>query len=184
MDLAAAITAGGASRRFGADKARHLWQGRTLLEHVAGSLEMCSPKLLIAPPGKYDLPSWRTIPDGRPGEGPLAGLESALSEVPGWLAFAAVDLPHLTPLFWQLLARQRCHHALAVCPLDHDGRPQPLAALYHANLLPAVSRLLDSGERRLREVLTASETCFLPWPALADLGASLFHNVNYPADAP
>ena len=104
--LAAIITAGGASRRFGRDKALARLDGQTLLERVAGSLDACSPKLIVAPPGKYALTGWTLTPDARPGEGPLAGLETGLGALPPhtWAAFAAVDLPHLTPAFWSVLS--------------------------------------------------------------------------------
>lgn len=177
--LGAAITAGGQSRRFGSDKALYRWRGQTLLEHVACSLEDCAPKLLIAPPGKYALPGWQNLPDRRPGEGPLAGLETALGEAPGWTAFAAVDLPGLTRPYWAALAAHRSG-ARVVCALDAQGRAQPLAALYHPALLPRVSGLLDAGERRIRAVLEGAEVCFVPWAELAPLGASLFRNANTP----
>lgn len=151
QEITAVITAGGQSRRFGSDKALALLNGRTLLEHVAASLEGCETRLLIAPIGKYALPGWQVIPDLRPGEGPLAGLEAALRRAPrGWVAFAGVDMPFLTPEYWKTLAEARRPEALAVQALDAGGRPQPLAALYHTALLPQVTALLDSGERRLR----------------------------------
>ncbi|MFC6666291.1 NTP transferase domain-containing protein [Deinococcus radiopugnans] len=52
-------------------------------------------------PGRYTLAGWEVIPDTRPGEGPLAGLEAALNHAQTpWLAFTGVDLPGLTPGFW------------------------------------------------------------------------------------
>lgn len=183
-NLAAAITAGGRSSRFGRDKALFVWQGRTLLEHVAASLQDASPQLLIAPAGKYALPGWRVVPDRRPGEGPLAGLESALGEVDGWLAFAAVDLPHLSAQYWALLAGQRAPGVQAVCALDEAGRAQPLAALYHASLRPEVGALLRAGERRVGRLLEGAETRFVPWATFAHLGRDLFRNFNRPEDLP
>ncbi|CAM3721250.1 putative molybdenum cofactor guanylyltransferase [Deinococcus saxicola] len=149
--ITAAITAGGLSSRFGSDKALALWQGRTLLSHVADSLQDCPTRLLIAPAGKYVLSGWEMVPDTRPGEGPLAGLEAALAHTTTeWLAFTGVDLPGLTPYFWAKLAQARTPDALAVLPLDIHGRPQPLAGLYRRKLLARVTDLLEAGERRLK----------------------------------
>ncbi|PNY80925.1 molybdenum cofactor guanylyltransferase [Deinococcus koreensis] len=178
QNLTGAITAGGQSRRFGSDKALAVWQGKTLLEHAAASLEGCAPKLLIAPPGKYELSGWTTIPDTRPGQGPLAGLEAALTHAPdGWVAFAGVDMPGLTPGYWGALAGARTDGAQAVLALDSDGRAQPLAALYHTDLLGHVTALLDSGERRLNLAAPEGQTVRVP-----GLAAGFFRNVNRVGD--
>lgn len=176
----AVITAGGQSRRFGADKALAVLNGVTLLERVAGSLGGCSNRLLIAPSGKYDLPGWTLIPDSRPGEGPLAGLETALQNAqPGWVAFAGVDMPYLTAEYWEALLLARETGKLAVQALDAGNRPQPLAALYHTDLLPHITALLDGGERRLRLAAPSEQTAFV-----SGLPERFFINVNRPEDLP
>lgn len=177
--VSAVITAGGQSSRFGTDKALARLHGRTLLEHVAASLEECKNRLLIAPAGKYALSGWTVIPDLRPGQGPLAGLETALTHAPpGWVAFAGADMPFLTPEYWQTLAQARTPEALAVQAVNAGGRPQPLAALYHTDLLGRVTELLDGGERRLR-------VAALPERAIQVTGLDgWLRNVNTPADLP
>lgn len=185
LNLAAAITAGGQSRRFGSDKALAKLDGRALLRWVADSLDAFEPLLLIAPPGKYDalLPGWRVIADSRPGQGPLAGLEAALSHAPpGWVAFAGVDQPMLTPAYWELLAQHHRGDVQAVLGLDDSGRPQPLAALYHTAALPQVTVLLDAGERRLRTLETALSMARVPWAEIASVAPLAYQNVNTPAD--
>ncbi|MDV6373687.1 molybdenum cofactor guanylyltransferase [Deinococcus arenicola] len=176
-DFSAAITAGGRSSRFGSDKALALARGRPLLDHVAESLRGCPTRLLIAPTGKYVLDGWKVIPDTRPGEGPLAGLEVALSHTPTeWLAFTGVDLPGLTADFWQALAQARTSASLAVFPLDGEGRPQPLAGLYRRDLLPRVTELLDAGERRLKLAAPPERYVLVPgWSAA-------LRNINTPDD--
>ncbi|GHF52229.1 molybdopterin-guanine dinucleotide biosynthesis protein A [Deinococcus metalli] len=177
-DFAAAITAGGRSSRYGSDKALAVLDGRTLLAHVAASLEPCAVKLLVAPPGRYALAGWHAVPDTRPGEGPLAGLEAALGAAPpGWVAFAGVDMPALTPAYWHALTAARTPGTLAVLALDGEGRPQPLAALYHTALRPHVTALLDAGERRLRLAVPDGHAT-----VVAGLDARFFRNVNRPGD--
>ncbi|GGO24204.1 molybdenum cofactor guanylyltransferase [Deinococcus humi] len=178
-DFTAVITAGGRSSRFGSDKALALLRGKPLLRHVADSLRACPTRLLIAPAGKYALSGWKVIPDTRPGEGPLAGLEAGLRHAPTeWLAFTGVDLLGLTPGFWAALAQARSPAVRAVLPLDRMGRPQPLAGLYRRDLLGHVTDLLDRGERRLR-LAAPSEHCVCV--SLAGLSSAL-RNVNSPDD--
>ena len=174
----AAITAGGQSSRFGSDKALARWQERTLLEHAAAGLAGCGRRLLIAPPGKYTLPGWENWPDTRPGAGPLAGLEAALTHAaPGWVAFTGVDNPALTADYWAALLAARRPDALSVQALHPQRGPQPLGALYHTDLLPQVTALLGAGERRLRRAAPAERTVIVP-----GLSPAFFQNVNRPAD--
>ncbi|OLV19999.1 molybdenum cofactor guanylyltransferase [Deinococcus marmoris] len=176
-DFTAAITAGGRSSRFGSDKALALLRGQPLLRHVADSLQGCPERLLISPAGKYVLDGWEIISDTRPGEGPLAGLEAALSRSSTeWLAFTGVDLPGLTPDFWATLAQARTPDALAVLPLDSEGRPQPLAGLYRREVLGRVTGLLEAGERRLKLAAPPEKTVLV-----SGLSPAL-RNVNTPDD--
>lgn len=186
-DLTGALVAGGRSSRFGRDKALACLGGRTLLERAAASLEGCGLRLLVAPPGRYALSGWEAVPDTRPGEGPLAGLEAALAAVTarrgaGWVALCGVDQPALTPAYWAAL--WEAGHVpgvragvLAVQARDPQGRAQPLAALYHTALLPGVTALLDAGERRLRLAAPPEATV-----TVAGLPRQLFANVNRPED--
>lgn len=177
--MAGIILAGGASRRFGRDKALAVLGKLSLLERVAGSLEACRPRLIVAPPEKYSLDGWRNVPDTRPGEGPLAGLEAGLGalEPDMWAACSAVDLPHLTAAFWAKLAGFVQPEAQAIIGHSADRRAQPLAALYHVSALPIVTDLLNQGERRMSALLEHLEVVSVEWAAL-DMPEHLFHNVN------
>ncbi|MBZ9716081.1 molybdenum cofactor guanylyltransferase [Deinococcus multiflagellatus] len=174
--MTGAVTAGGRSSRFGSDKALAQVDGHTLLERVCASLRGCSTRLIVAPPERYGVPGWAVVPDTRPGQGPLAGLEAALGAAPpGWVAFAGVDLPDLTAAYWQALCAARTPDALSVQALDPEGRPQPLAALYHTALKPRITALLNSGERRLRLAALPEHTVLVP-------GLPPLRNVNTPTD--
>lgn len=187
QDVVGVITAGGRSSRFGSDKAGALLEGRPLLAHVAASLAAAPLRLLVAPPGRYALPGWQNVPDTRPGQGPLAALEAALAAAqagagPVWVAFAGVDMPRLTPAYWQALAQARRPGIQAVQALDAGDRPQPLAALYHTSLLTAITVRLDAGERRLRAAALPSETQTVPHAVIQRVSPEALRNVNTPAD--
>ena len=186
LPLAAAITAGGHSRRFGQDKALYPLGGVPLMNRVAASLEACAPRLLIAPEGRYVLPTWQHVPDLRPNAGPLAGLETALVALAaqvhggGWLAFSAVDLPFLTPDYWALLAAQREVGVQAVVGLDDGGQRQPLAALYHTSATPQVTALLGGGERRMKTLLESLAVAEVGWQHIEEVCPDTFVNLNTP----
>ena len=168
------ITAGGQSRRFQSDKALAVLDGLTLLERVAASLNGATHKILIAPLNKYMLTGWEVVLDDRPGEGPLAGLETALKQAgTDWVAFAGVDMPRLDSTYWGVLLNARTPDVQAVQALHPQRGPQPLAALYHVSLLPDLTRRLDAGERRLRTAAPPERTA-----VVSGLPERYFLNVN------
>src|SRR5215471_11581300 len=93
-----------------------------------------------------------TVPDLRPGCGPLAGIEAAmLASRHPWVFVVACDMPGLDAgvIRW-LLARPRA--ADAVVP-RWEADVEPLHALYAVHTLPAVQGCLDGGRHALRDFL-------------------------------
>ncbi len=128
------------------------------------------------------------LADDRPGRGPLSGLATALRAHPdGWTALLAADLPLVPRVWWPTLAARFTPGVLAIVPRAGDGRWEPLAALYHGALAPAVAAAVAGDD--------PARWAFQPWlSALADTGqllavdvASLpegaLLNVNRPEDA-
>ena len=171
----AAILAGGRSSRFGSDKARHLYGGKALIQHVVDSLSSAAERYVVSAESYLDLPHY---PDLNPQQGPLGGLETALHHAQHeWLALAACDLPHLSPEYWSGLA-QRASGQVTLVVTD---RPQPLAAFYHASTLDTVRSQLVRGERSLDALLSQLEVNAV---SLEDLGVSeaTLLNVNDSSD--
>jgi molybdenum cofactor guanylyltransferase len=197
--MTAAITAGGRSSRFGSDKAFLKMGEQTLLERVSHSLEGFGQRLLIAPDGRYILKGWQRISEDTMDRGPLGGLEVALEQCQwDWLAFSAVDLPFLTPQFWDLLVGETRLDSLegirvqasvqvivqVIVPLDSHNHAQPLCALYHRSSLPLVRAQLHSGNHALKALLEGLRVQYLPWEKIQDLPRShlIFCNLNTPED--
>lgn len=76
MKLLGAIIAGGAARRFGADKGAALLGGVALIDHVARALAAQCDDVVIVGREWRGLPGIADRPKG--GEGPLGGLNAAL----------------------------------------------------------------------------------------------------------
>jgi molybdenum cofactor guanylyltransferase len=78
MKILGAILAGGQSRRFGSDKAKALFKGKALLDHVADALRPQCAELVIA--GR-EWPGIQSVVDYPEfGLGPLGGLAGALKQ--------------------------------------------------------------------------------------------------------
>ncbi|WP_019833310.1 molybdenum cofactor guanylyltransferase [Sphingomonas sp. PR090111-T3T-6A] len=136
MKLLGAILAGGASRRFGRDKALALIDGRPMLDHVAGRLNMQCDALVVV--GR-DWPGLERVSDlPAPGLGPLGGLAGALAyaERNGFDAVltSGCDLPGL-PV--DLRDRLKTPNALV--------RGQPTIGLWESGLATRLAGYLENA---------------------------------------
>jgi molybdopterin-guanine dinucleotide biosynthesis protein A len=150
-DLSAArvyglILAGGASSRMHRDKAALQYGGKSQLDRAfeLASLHV-SPVFVsvrahqTADPTRAQRPM---IVDSVPGEGPIAGIRSALAAHPeaAWLVLAC-DLPFLSDAVLSQLLRERDAAGLATAYRSaHDGLPEPLCAIWE----PRAAAALDS----------------------------------------
>jgi molybdopterin-guanine dinucleotide biosynthesis protein A len=142
MRVLGAILAGGASRRFGSDKAIAQIGGRPMLAHIAERLAVQSDGLVIV--GR-DWPGIERV-DDRPAPrlGPLGGLAGALAyaTAQGFDAVltSACDLPDLP-----LDLRTQLDHPNALL------RGQPTLGLWDAALAnPLVEWLAGNADRSIR----------------------------------
>ena len=187
LDTEGFILAGGLSSRMGEDKSRLRLGRRTFVETAAGSLATISGRVSVvgSRPGieSHGLPVVRDIHEGL---GAMGGLHAALAACETrWAAVVSCDLPFVTAELFERLASLRGDDVDAVAPLQEDGRPQPLCALYAAaRCREAAERLIRAGELRPRALLREVRTRWVPFEELSDLDGSqlFFNNVNTPAD--
>ena len=196
MGMAAGLViAGGASSRFGADKALALLRGRPLLGWSLAALDVVCAEVAVS--ARLGGPLWTTaVSSGRRAvaddpahpHGPLAGLVAGMA----WaresgratLLSLPVDMPLITPdILRRLLeAASGSPAAFAISP----GGPHPLCAAWNTDLAAPLRARLDAGDHPsvrgwLREV-GAAEVAFdddAPFrnvntrPDLADLESRL-----------
>ncbi len=181
-----AVLAGGASRRFGQDKALYPYRGKPLLLWVLESLGGAGERFIVAGrPYAFGVP---VHPDLLPGGlGPLVGLYTALHHARfPWVAVAAVDLPFLSREYWDFLyGEAQALGVPALVPLGPKGLPEPLMGFYRKELEEGARRALLEGQRDLQGFLEAVGAGFLPYEeALRRFGPGLFLNANRPGDLP
>jgi molybdopterin-guanine dinucleotide biosynthesis protein A len=186
LDTEGFILAGGLSSRMGVDKSRLRLGRRTLVEIAAGALATVSERVRVvgSRPG-VEAHGLTVVRDVHEGLGALGGLHAALAACGApWAAVVSCDLPFVTAELFERLASLRGEEVDAVAPLQEDGRPQPLCALYAARCLRAAERLIRAGELRPRALLQTVRTRWVTFEELSDLEGSglFFENVNTPAD--
>jgi molybdenum cofactor guanylyltransferase len=186
-DLEGFILAGGASSRMGEDKSRLRLGGQTFVERVAGALSPVASRVSLVSSrpdaSAHRLPVVRDLYESR---GALGGLHAALKACRAPLALVvSCDLLFVTRELFERLLALHTDDADAAAPVQPDGRPQPLCALYAAATCARVAEeLIRAGELRPRELLRRVRTRWIVFEELADLphSARFFENVNTPED--
>jgi molybdopterin-guanine dinucleotide biosynthesis protein A len=186
MGYSGAVLAGGASKRFGEDKALFPYRGKPLLQWVLESLQGAEERFIVAnrPYEGFGVPVY---PDLLPGADSLSGLHSALSHARfPWVAVAACDLPFLIRDYWDFLYEK----ALAspypvVVAYSGEGHLEPLAALYHKDCLPQVEGQIRAGDFLLRRIPETLGATYVPFAEVsARFGERVFLNANRKEELP
>ena len=183
LRFAGAVLAGGRARRFGSDKCDFSYRGRALLDHALASLRDAEPRMIVGGPRRERAGTvW--LPDETPGVGALGGLQAALRNADRpWLALLGCDMPFLPSELWPVLLA-RSEGVRLVVPEGPTGR-EPLAAVYHRDLMPDVDALIERGGGPLRALLDVAPSRVVAWTELRGrLPDDAFLNANRPEDLP
>ncbi len=178
MRVAGFVLAGGHSSRMGRDKALLPWHSGSLVEDLAARVADAAGNVaLIGDPRYYSHLALDCLPDLRPGQGPLAGIEAALESRRGELnLIVACDMPGLKPQWLRKLLLQMDETgAPCVATRDGAGVLHPLCAVYRGNCLAKVRNALDEGRLRLLDLMKDLETISLETE-------DTIWNVNTPED--
>lgn len=190
LDVEGFILVGGASSRMGQDKSRLLLNGKTTVSLISEALRPVTSKVSVVGTSfeatSSGLPG---VPDLHEHWGPLGGIQAALHACrTEHCLVIACDLPFVTrELFAYLLQMESAADATtaAVVPLQSDGRPQPLCAVYKTvSCLPAAEKSIALGEHTLRAMLDKIETRYVNFSEFTNLSGCehFFFNLNRPED--
>lgn len=131
--LAGYVLAGGASSRFGRDKALVEIGGQTVLSRMCGLIEeVAGPAQVVALAERYPDLQVKIVEDRWPGEGPLGGIITALAatarrDIGGeWNLIVSCDMPFLTRdwlsyMIGRALAGASESRSLASLGMTHTG---------------------------------------------------------------
>ena len=179
------ILVGGASRRYGHDKAMARLGGTAMVQLVAAQVADQVSLLAASGAGRPGL-GLPVIPDDVPHGGPLPALLSILS----WaderrfelVATVSCDTPFLpSDLVKRLRYALEPDHDCAVAL--HDGAAHPTCALWKTAALPKIQTAFGSGIRSLHGVLAHLKAGSADFSDLeAGPGGDPFFNINSQSD--
>ena len=184
QDIGLLVIAGGRSSRMGQDKRFLEMAGCSMLERLLKKTAvipfreryLCGADVSEKLSALCSAYGFAFVADSRSAAGPLEGIRSGLARLQADYALAvSCDMPlfayeHLQPLLAAVDGK------LAIIPVVR-GRRQPLAGLYHRQILPVVERALEQGENKIGLVIEQVSHKFVELPDCDD-----FFNVNTPAD--
>jgi len=183
--------AGGASTRFGFDKARAELNSETMLARMGRLVkEVTGSVSVVAPLGRYAELGERVVEDHWPGEGPLGGIITALMDAQArnhehvWCLIVGCDMPFLTCEWLTYLNDRALSSDAAVVTPQSAGGLEPLCACWHTG---ATSKLQYAFEDGIRKVTDAMKRVSMEvvdekeWKRF-DKSGRLFWNMNTPAE--
>jgi len=185
LPLHGIILAGGQSRRMGREKALLDWHGEPLLHHLVRRLQaVCAGVLVVT--NSPAVRAWApvpTVPDERPGDGPLAGIQAGLRASPAeYNLIVACDMPLIQPALVAYLGRLAPGYD-AVVPRWHAGW-EPLHAVYARRCLPVIEAQLDRDRRKVEHLYPALRVRAVSEEELRAVDPTLqsFRNLNTPEE--
>ncbi len=170
------VLAGGRSTRLGQDKVRLRLpgDGRDMLARTADLLAACTDGVVIscrAPDAGEEtlaLPGIRSIPDAKPGLGPLGGVWSALRELRQPILVLSCDLP-----FMDVPTLRRLIDARGARP------PEALVSIYEPACLPFFEEARARNLRQLNLVIPEKLQSRVVYTRAEALP---FFNINFPGE--
>ncbi len=185
-DITGVILAGGRSRRYGSNKAHVRIEGIPLIERVAGVMGSLFDRIFLITnnPEEYAYLGFPMHEDLVRGLGPLGGIYTALTAIPGGAGFfVPCDMPFLNPhlIRYMVEIRENCD---AVVPRI-SGKLEALHALYSKKCLAAVRALIDRREYQIIRFLPRVSVRYVEEAEIRgfDMKLRCFININRPEEA-
>jgi molybdopterin-guanine dinucleotide biosynthesis protein A/rhodanese-related sulfurtransferase len=172
------VLVGGASRRYGRDKALAEVRGRAMAAIALEALDGAGATESFTVGGDDRGLGVRHVPDRHPGSGPLGGLLTACSATErSIIVVLACDLPEITAPVVRALVDSLCAAVDSNAAVAFSARAEPLCAAYRVvGVEPIATELFEAGERSMQSLLDR-----IRWLAVPVAPRSVV-NVNSPHD--
>lgn len=178
------LLAGGLSRRFGSPKAFAELDGKPFYEYALKALEAASdhvvvvsrPELISRFPKELDV---ITDLENFEGQGPLAGIMTAMSERPAdqYLVLPC-DMPFIGATETEALMKL-AKNSNDVTALRNQEEAIPLFSIWNVRIKDKLEAELESGQLRVMEFMEKVQTEWLHSTAIHE-NPDIFRNLNKP----
>ena len=182
MQLTGIILAGGKSSRMGTDKASLEMEGKTLLCRAIEFCQVfCDEVLISSNNQEHKVEELKLVNDEISDCGPMGGIYSCLKQSGSdWNFVLSVDAVFVEKDFVNFLITGIPGFEVVV-PI-HNGKKEPLIALYHKKLVPDFRSQLESKNYKMHFLLERVKTNFIHSDKWMKQYPKLFYNLNSPED--
>jgi molybdenum cofactor guanylyltransferase len=184
--FAGIVLAGGESRRFGSPKAFAKREGVSFYQYSIDILTPFTSSIVLVTRPELQHMFYREEDVGVKvindqdiyrGQGPLAGIYSAMDEVfADWYFVLPTDVPFIEKWVLEQLVQYTDSAVQAIVPIV-CGKEQPLIAIYHKSVKNMIADQLSKGKRSLRNIL---EQIDVKYEKINN--EKPFRNINRPED--
>lgn len=152
------VLAGGKSNRMGTDKALLLFRNKPLILHAIDILkQICGRVIISANHSNYQFTGCEAWPDERSEIGPMAGIYSCLKRsLTSWNFVLSCDMPLIDPEILASMYLKKEDYDVVLPVHDRDCL-EPLCAVYHRQVVPALEECMRSGNYSLRHFIMGSK---------------------------
>lgn len=152
--ISAVILAGGRSSRMGSCKAELPWEGKTLVEHQVNKMRELGIKDIMISGYPVPIEGTRFVPDKHPLKGPLGGIHAGLlaAKNPHCLV-TGIDTPLVPMDVLSDLIDTHISSSRNITVLSHDGKIEPIMAVYESWLAGIAETILMTDNTSVRVLL-------------------------------
>ncbi len=182
LPFTAIVLSGGESSRMKTEKGLVSFRGKAMIQHVLETVSKVTNKvILIANHPGYQKLGYPCFPDIFSGVGPLGGIYSGLiySTTRKNLVLSC-DMPFITTQFLETFMNMAGEEDILV-PV-HEGKPQPLCAVYDQHCREELKARIGSGKLKLQDLFEALKTKRVHVDSKFADASSIFTNINTPED--
>ena len=178
------VLTGGKNSRMGREKGLIPWKGMTLAEHAIKIISpFCTKIIISANNNNYDSLGYTVLSDQYPDCGPMGGILTCLkqSQTDQNLVIPS-DMPFVRPEIYSHLMQQEGKYDIIV-PIDHKSWLQPLCAIFHRSIIPAMEEQVSLGILGFTPLIRKVSSRKVPFQLnKGHYNQMIFFNINSAAD--
>jgi molybdopterin-guanine dinucleotide biosynthesis protein A len=182
QSLAIYILAGGQSTRMGEDKAKLLFRGKPLLQHVLDvALQLSDDVFLLSGHEHHQAFNLPMVNDCLPNRGAAGGIDAMLQHsVSEKNLILSCDMPFVDLATLKFLLQ--ASEPFDIVVPKYRGFPEPLLGIYNTSVKNTWRELILSGENKLSVLLDHFNVHYVDGNSLAIKNPKLFSNFNSKED--
>ena len=181
-DITAIILAGGKSSRMMQDKGLIYLNDKMMIEHIIEKIIRITGNIIIITQNPaYKQFGFPCFTDAFKNKGPLCGIYTGLvhSSTKKNLVLGC-DTPFLSADILTALAHKSGDEDVLIT--QHNGKAEPLCAVYDRNCIPHFNKLLQQDKLKITDALSGLKTVVIDFDREGWIKEDAFANINTPED--